>query len=76
MLGVELLVAVDVDDVVLLDVGEEVGVGGRVGGVVLGAAGRACPRCGSPYTVGPQTYIPTCGGLIGSKVSLRRSSVL
>ena len=38
--------------------------------------GRACPKCASPYTVGPQTYNPTNGGFNGSNNSFFRLSVL
>src|SRR6187399_1153662 len=31
--------------------------------------GRAWPRCDSPLTVGPHTYIPTCPGVIDLKTS-------
>src|SRR5690606_19167790 len=34
------------------------------------------PRWASPYTVGPQTYMPTKGGVSGSKGSFFRESVL
>ena len=34
------------------------------------------PKWLCPYTVGPQTYMPTFGGLSGSKGSLRRVRVL
>ena len=31
--------------------------------------GRAWPRCDSPLTVGPHTYMPTCPGVIDLKTS-------
>ena len=49
---------------------------GRGGGRSKVIAGRACPKCPSPYTVGPQTYIPALPSVIDLNISFLRDTVL